>query len=239
MNTSEFENVLSEIWDSSDYYETMAARRKKEKKRLVATLVSVVVVVLAVSITVFASNTRHQDMLLTYFGFDQNVIQVGDRYYLLYNGDKNPRYAEYNGKKYYLGDYGSVDYEKVDSFIEERVNAYHQVVEEYGDYSYTVETEDAIITYYNDADKINSMIAERMPDELLKYVAAGDNTVIGRSLKGDEVTLCIFEGSGGDILFVPARYPSNVRFYVVADKVNKDITEKTGEAFYNDIINAR
>ena len=239
MNTSEFENVLAEIWDSSDYYEALAARRKKEKTRLAASLTAVVVVVLAVSITIFASNTRQPDMLLTYFGFDQSVIKVGDRYYLFYTGDKEPRYAEYNGKKYYLGDYGSVDYEKVDAFIEERGNAYRQVVEEYGDYSYTVETADAIITYFNDADTINKMIAEKMPEELLTYVAPNGNVVEGRSLDGTAVTLYVFEGSGGEVLFVPAQYPSAVRFYVVADKVNKDIEEKSGEVFYNEIINSR
>ena len=239
MNTSEFEGILSEIWDSSEYYKSMTARRKKEKTRLAVSLASVVAAVLVISITVFASNTGRQDMLFTYYGFDQSVIKVGDRYYLFYTGDKEPRYAEYNGKKYYLGDYGSVDYEKVDAFIEERGNAYRQVVEEYGDYSYTVETADAIITYYNDADTINKMIAEKMPEELLTYVAPNGNVVEGRSLNGTAVTLYVFEGSGGEVLFVPAQYPTAVRFYVVADKVNKDIEEKSGEVFYNEIINSR
>ncbi len=236
MTKAEFRTTLAEIWDSSEYYNMMVARKKIEKRRIFAAVTTVIVAVLVISITIFAANSRKTDILFTYYGFEQSVIKVNGKYYLFYTGDKSPLYGEYNGNKYYLGAYKSCDFEKVDNFIAERDNAYKKVVEEYGDYSYTVETDEATITYFNDAEVIKAKIAEKLSDDSLKLIAANENAVEGTSLLGNVLTLYVLEESGGDVLFIPAQYPSDVRFFVAADKVNEEIEGKGGEAFYRGVL---
>lgn len=237
MNNVEFGEVLSKIWNSSEYHDMMVAKKKKERRMLIASVLTMVAVFFVISVTIFAANSRKTDMMFSHFGFEQSVIKVGNTYYLLYTGDKKPLYGEYNGKKYYLGDYKSLDFEKVDNILNERTAAYKKVVEEYGDYSYTVETDGIIITHFNDADVINAKIAEKMSADSIRLVSANENDVEGKSLTGNILTLYVFEGSGGDVLFIPARYPSSVRFYVAAEKINAEIEEKTGEVFYGEILN--